>query len=106
MHAYRSQVHLRESVPLWAWELNLSDLAASAFITEIVSPVYRFGGFDCCFVSLFFFFMCANVLPHLPAYILVHSIFAWHSRQEEALKLELWKVVSYHMGNGNQTQTL
>lgn len=28
MHAYRRQVHLRESVLLWAWELNLSELAA------------------------------------------------------------------------------
>lgn len=28
MHAYRSQVHLRESVLLWAWELDLSELAA------------------------------------------------------------------------------
>lgn len=108
MHAYRSQVHLRESVLLWAWELNLSELAVVPLSLKLSLQCTGLEGL----ISVLFaclLFMCADVLPHLPPYILVHFIFAWNSRQEEVLgplKLELWKVVSYHMGNGNQTQIL
>lgn len=60
MHAYRNQVHLRESVPLWAWELNLSDLAAVPLSLKLSLQYTGLEGLISVLLACFFF-LCVRM---------------------------------------------
>lgn len=55
-----------------------------------------------------FYFMCMSVLP-VYMYVCTMSVSDAHGGQKkelDTLKLELWRVVSYHVGAENRTQVL